>query len=287
MELIRKVSPAEFYSKFLSQKIRPDGRGLESVRQTFVSVGVVSTALGSAFVRVGQTSVIAGIRAEVGKPDVLSSQSQPLINLNLELTPLCSSLYKSGQQTPHEAVVVVQTLRRLLTRWGAESLMSEMLQIEKDVLSWYLYIDLYCLNHDGNLLDPCVIALVAALHDLKLPRAVMKDDKSGAMIVEEEAPRRLVIKESFVSLSFGMIEDTVVVDPTHEEEGLMKGVTSIAYGTQGGLYCVLKSGGTPLTSDALLTCFELAKKRTSQVAKLIQDAVSNAASISKNSYSMI
>jgi len=253
-----------------------------------VSVGVVSTALGSAFVRVGQTSVIAGIRAEVGKaPDAHSSQSQPLININLELTPLCSSLYKAGQQTPLEAVVVLQTLRRLISRWGLETAVNNMLQIEKDLLSWYLYIDLYCLNHDGNLLDPCVIALVAALKDLKLPVAVMNEEKSRAVIKEDEPPRQLAINEYLVSLSFGLIEDNVIVDPTHEEETLMKGITSITYGTLGGLYSVQKGGGAHLPGAALESCFEIAKKRTAQVAKLINEAIATAASSDKSSSSMI
>ena len=33
---------------------------------------------------------------------------------------------------------------------------------DKKVL-WYLIVDLYCLDHDGNLFDACLIALIAAL----------------------------------------------------------------------------------------------------------------------------
>lgn len=30
---------------------------------------------------------------------------------------------------------------------------------------WYIYVDLYCLNYSGNLLDTCLIALLAALRN--------------------------------------------------------------------------------------------------------------------------
>lgn len=32
----------------------------------------------------------------------------------------------------------------------------------KDMV-WYLYVDIYCLNYDGNILDASLLALVAAL----------------------------------------------------------------------------------------------------------------------------
>ena len=39
MEAFKKIYPSEFYKKFLAQRVRPDGRGLNGVRKTVVSVG--------------------------------------------------------------------------------------------------------------------------------------------------------------------------------------------------------------------------------------------------------
>lgn len=39
MEAFRKIYPSEFYKKFLVQNVRPDGRALQKVRRTTVSVG--------------------------------------------------------------------------------------------------------------------------------------------------------------------------------------------------------------------------------------------------------
>ena len=38
--------------------------------------------------------------------------------------------------------------------------------------AWVLYIDIICLDHDGNLRDASVAALVAAFHSLKLPKLI-------------------------------------------------------------------------------------------------------------------
>jgi len=32
-------------------------------------------------------------------------------------------------------------------------------------MTWYLYVDIYCLDYDGNVFDACLIALLAALAD--------------------------------------------------------------------------------------------------------------------------
>jgi exosome complex component RRP43 len=74
MELFRTIYPSEFYNKFLSQNVRPDGRSLLSVRKTSVSVGSITSAAGSSFVRLGHTSVVAGVKGEIGKPSLNNSQ---------------------------------------------------------------------------------------------------------------------------------------------------------------------------------------------------------------------
>ncbi len=38
-------------------------------------------------------------------------------------------------------------------------------QDQSPAFVWYIYIDLYCLNYSGNLLDACLIALLAALRN--------------------------------------------------------------------------------------------------------------------------
>jgi len=54
-----------------------------------------------------------------------------------------------------------------LYRFSFDLLDEEQLVIEKGKAVWYLYVDLYCLDYDGNLFDASLVALLAALHDGK------------------------------------------------------------------------------------------------------------------------
>ena len=74
-EAFKKIYPELYYDKYLSHNVRPDGRTPEKVRETNISVNSIETADGSAFVKLGNSTAIAGIKAQVGPP--LESNSSP------------------------------------------------------------------------------------------------------------------------------------------------------------------------------------------------------------------
>jgi exosome complex component RRP43 len=116
MDAFRKVYPVEFYNKFLEKSVRPDGRSLSKFRKTYISSGSIITAMGSSFVRIGQSSVVAGIKCEP------STGIDPRKNLthviaNVELTPLSSSKFVAGK--PSEQATSLSTmLTELLNRYA-------------------------------------------------------------------------------------------------------------------------------------------------------------------------
>lgn len=62
------MEPLEYYRRFLKENCRPDGRELGEFRTTTVNIGSISTADGSALVKLGNTTVICGIKAEFAAP---------------------------------------------------------------------------------------------------------------------------------------------------------------------------------------------------------------------------
>jgi exosome complex RNA-binding protein Rrp42 (RNase PH superfamily) len=42
-------------------------------------------------------------------------------------------------------------------------------QPKRKAMVWYLYVDIYCLDYDGNVFDACLIALLAALGNGERP----------------------------------------------------------------------------------------------------------------------
>jgi len=65
-DAFKKLYPEEFYRNFIESGIRPDGRAFGRARPTTIGLGAVETADSSALVKVGSTTVLAGIKLEVG-----------------------------------------------------------------------------------------------------------------------------------------------------------------------------------------------------------------------------
>ncbi|KAL6056788.1 Ribosomal RNA-processing protein 43 [Balamuthia mandrillaris] len=256
VEAFRKIHPAEFHRKFLVHNLRPDGRSLFAVRETSVTEGTcaaatadwpfflaywlpsqhptqgsIGTTFGSAFVKMGSTSVIAGVRAEVGtfpkatRVTTFDKQEpfSPII-VNVELRPLCSPKFKPGKPSEQQQQLV-QTLNTLLRTTNIID--PKELCVKEGEVSWYLYVDMYCLDYDGALFDACLLALLAALergtlhsvsvtvvpnaifiHEVRLPKAMINEAEDGSVTVTvtPEREQTLRIHNYPVSLTFGTLD---------------------------------------------------------------------------------
>ncbi|KAG0169514.1 Exosome complex component RRP43 [Apophysomyces sp. BC1034] len=69
-EIFSRIQPHEYLRRFLDQEVRPDGRLLDQFRNTLITAGAISTTNASAMVRLGGTTVVCGIKAEVCEPKV-------------------------------------------------------------------------------------------------------------------------------------------------------------------------------------------------------------------------
>lgn len=69
-ETFRRLHPRTYLSRFLAEHIRPDGREPSDSRDLSINVGSISTADGSALVRLGATTVVCGVKAEIAEPDI-------------------------------------------------------------------------------------------------------------------------------------------------------------------------------------------------------------------------
>lgn len=97
MDTFAKLHPREFTTRFLEQNIRPDARALDAVRHVRVASGsLAASCYGSALVRLGGTSVVAGVRAELGALPTEPSDAL-LVVANVELLPICSPRFLPGR----------------------------------------------------------------------------------------------------------------------------------------------------------------------------------------------
>ncbi len=198
-------------AKLFSQDKRFDGRKLLDYREVEISYDVSNKAEGSARVKIGKTEVIVGVKMAPGEPYPDSPEDGNLM-CTAELLPMASPKFESGPPG-FQAI----ELGRLVDRAIRESGMLDFskLVINKEKV-WTVYLDIYPINADGNLIDAATLAAVAALKNAKMPK-VDEDGKVDYSVRKGSLP---LSKETFpISLSFFKLGDSILLDPNAEEEG--------------------------------------------------------------------
>lgn len=262
--------PLDYYRKFLEQDVRPDNRTLEEFRPTVLNMGCVGTAEGSALVKLGNTTVMCGIKAEIAAPKT-EAPRKGFIVPNLELGPLCSPMFRPGPPG-EQAQEQSHFLNQVILQSNCIDLESLCIAPGKHV--WVLYCDLVCLNYDGNITDASIMAMVAAFRNVSLP-TVTWDEESETLNTVTQQTISLNMQDPPVSTTFSIFDNTLLlVDPTVEEENLSTGEITIV--TAGERLCIVrKPGGSAVTPAQLTMCFDRAFLRSQQALRLIDDTVHN------------
>lgn len=261
----KTAEPLEYHRRFLKENCRPDGRELGEFRTTTLNIGSISTADGSALVKVGNTTIICGIKAELASPSV-EAPNKGYIVPNVDLPPLCSSRFRQGPPG-EQAQAASQFMADIIE--SSELIHAEDLCIERGKLCWVLHCDLMCLDFDGNVLDACIIALVAALKNAQLPEVSIKKELDVPE-VNFDKKRGLTVYNHPVGASFAVFDDSIViVDPTAEEEGLSSSTFTVVTDEKDRLCSLHKPGGTSLSGEKLQDCLSRATTRHREIHKLI------------------
>uniref|UniRef100_A0A3Q3QLM3 Ribosomal RNA-processing protein 43 n=1 Tax=Monopterus albus TaxID=43700 RepID=A0A3Q3QLM3_MONAL len=253
----------------MKENCRPDGRELSEFRTTTLNIGPITTADGSALVKVGNTTVICGVKAELANPTV-ETPGKGYIVPNVDLPPLCSSRFRPGPPG-EQAQAASQFIADVIE--SSEVIQTEDLCIERGKLCWVLYCDMICLDYDGNVLDACVIALLAALKNTQLPEVTINKETS-APEVNLERRHGLHIHKHPVGASFCVFDDSIlIVDPTAEEESLSTAHLTVVTDEEDRLCSVHKPGGTSLSGEKLQECISRATVRQREIQELIDKVI--------------
>ncbi|KAF8638088.1 hypothetical protein AX17_002449 [Amanita inopinata Kibby_2008] len=268
--IFQRLHPRVYLERFAAQNIRPDGRDFTTWRNASINVGSISTADGSALVRLGETTIVCGVKAEIAEPD-LERPDEGFLVPNLDLTAMCSPKFKPGPPS-EEAQVLSDRLNEALLASGMLSLSSLCIQPLKS--AWVLYVDATCINYDGNAFDAALLAMVAALMNTRLPKATF-DEESGRTLCFREPRTPLEINRSRIpiSTSFGVFDSThILFDPTAFEEPLLDSTISIVLGSKDGNVIAISQHGTTIDaqSDGLSTCIKAAREHHSVVSRIVE-----------------
>ncbi|KIY46046.1 hypothetical protein FISHEDRAFT_48109 [Fistulina hepatica ATCC 64428] len=274
--VFQRLRPRAYLERFVAESIRPDGREFDTWRDVSVNVGSVSTANGSSLVRIGNTTVVCGVKAEIAEPD-LDSPKDGFLVPNVDLPAICSPKFKPGPPTD-EAQVLSERLNSTLTLSNILPLSSLCIQEGKAV--WALYVDATCINHDGNAFDAALIAMVAALRNTKLPKPRYYEDTKQTICSRSETMPLLLGSSLPLSMTFGIFNNQhILADPTAFEEPLLDTTVCITMSATGRLISVNQSGLGLLPGqapagqdDPVQLCLAAARKRQEFLAQYIYNS---------------
>jgi exosome complex component RRP42 len=262
VEQLRKVQMIEL----LSKEKRLDNRGLTDFRPITMETGIIEKANGSARVQVGNTQVIAGVKIEIGDP-FPDTPDKGLLVVNTEVLPLASAYAEPGP--PDEDAI---ELARVVDRGVRESHMIDLSKLAlipgKKVLA--VFVDVNVLNTDGNLLDATSYATVASIATSKMPRFYV--DENG-QIKQSDEIISLPIDGIPVSVTMARIGDTLIVDPTSEEEAVMDARITLVLDEDGNLCAGQKGQPGTLTFDQVKLATNMAKVKAKEIREIIKGEI--------------
>jgi exosome complex component RRP42 len=206
---------------------RLDGRGPDEYRKITVEPGFISTADGSALVRLGDTAVVAGIKLEPGKP-FADTPNAGVLTTNAELIPLSNPTFEPGPPQPW-AIEVSRVVDRAIR--AAETIDLTRLCVTPGEKSWVCYADVHVIDHSGNLIDAALLAALCALAHSTVPAKRFE-------VAEADYP--LEVRHYPIECTFVRLGDTIVVDPTFDEEQAAQGRLTVATDESGRIVAMQK-----------------------------------------------
>jgi exosome complex component RRP42 len=241
---------------------RTDGRGLTDYREIQIESGVIERAEGSARVRLGKTEVIVGVKIGTGSP-FPDTPDTGVLTVNAELVPLASPAFEPGPPG-EEAVELARVVDRGIRESKAIDL--ETLCVESGKLVFVVFVDVYILNHDGNLIDASTMATLAALVNTKMFKYTVEEGK----IIKKPGYNPLPMKNYPISVTFAKIGNTIILDTGLEEEQVMDARLTMTLDKDGHICAIQKGGGSGyFTKEEILNAAKIALEKTAELRKIV------------------
>jgi exosome complex component RRP42 len=252
--------------KYLKEGKRFDGRTSEQFRELIIEKNVSCKAEGSVKVRLGKTEVIVGVKMAPSEPYADSPKDGNLM-VTAEMLPLSSPRFESGPPKI-DAIEWARVTDRGIRESGFVDF--SKLCIEEGKKVWTVFVDIYSINDDGNLMDAATIGAIAAMKIAKIPKYDLENNK---VLYEEPTEEGLPLTNHVpVAISVHKLGNSLIVDPTREEEDVSE--TRVTIGSSKGTISSLqKSNSQSLEMDEMKKVFEIATKVSEEIDAKINEAL--------------
>lgn len=246
-------------AQLIEEGKRLDGRDLTDYRQMKIEQGIIERAEGSARVLLGKTEVVVGVKIEMGKP-FPDTPNEGVLTVNAELTPIASPAFEPGP--PGEDSI---ELARIVDRGIRESkcIDTSKLVIEPGKQVFVVFVDIYALNHDGNLIDASALAAVSALLNTKMSNYEIKEGEVKIKPGYEQLP----MKKHPITVTTAKIGNKLVVDPNLEEEEVMDARISFAFDDDNNICAIQKGGSGYFEPQQVIEAAKIAQTKAKELRK--------------------
>jgi exosome complex component RRP42 len=257
MEILDEIKK-DYVSDLIKKNKRVSERGFFEYRPCTVEKGIFDSAEGSARVKLGKTQVVAGVKIELGTP-FKDRPEEGVLSTTAELLPLASPTFEPGP--PDEgAIELARIVDRGIRSSNAIDLTSLFLEQDKVLM---VFVDIYVLDHDGNLIDASALAAMAALLDTKLPKV------EGDQLIRTERTEKLKVTQKVVTCTFSKINSSILLDPELDEEKATSARLTIA--TTPEHVCAIQKGGRgSFTKEELFNLVDISFEKGNELRKLLE-----------------
>jgi exosome complex component RRP42 len=258
MSVITKVKQKQI-EQLIEKGNRLDGRGPLEYRELKIEQGLIERAEGSARVLLGKTEVVVGTKVEMGEP-FPDTPNEGVMTVNAELVPFASPNYEPGP--PDENSI---ELARVVDRGIRESKMidTEKLVIEPGKKVFVVFIDIYVLNYDGNLIDASALAAVSALVNTKMNKYEIEEGEVKIKSGYEQLP----LRKHPITVTIAKIGNKLVVDPWIEEEQVMDARISFAIDEDDNICAIQKGGNGFFEPQQVFEAANIAREKAKELRK--------------------
>ncbi|XP_038070250.1 exosome complex component RRP42-like [Patiria miniata] len=240
--------------------LRTDGRSCDAFRPMELECGVVSNTSGSSRLRLSNTEILVGVKAEMGKPRP-TRPNEGYLEFFIDLSANASPEFE-GRGGEELATEIANTLT--LTYDLKNVLDYQALCVLPQQCCWVVYVDVVVLECGGNLFDAIGIAVKAALYNTRIPKVKVQVDSEGQEEIEvSDDPHDVVLLDTCnmpVLVTVSKIGQQHVVDATLEEEACCLACIVMAVNAKGALVGMEKKGSSSLTMDSIQDMITTGKK---------------------------
>jgi exosome complex component RRP42 len=240
---------------------RMDGRGLLQYREMTLKTNYLEKSEGSAEVKLGKTHVVIGVKAGLGTP-FDDTPDEGVLMVNAEYTPVAHSTWEPGPP-PEGAIELARIVDRGLR--SAEILNMEDLGLVSGEKVYIVFVDLYVLNWDGNLIDACGAGALAALRNAEIPG--YKVSKTNE-VSETGKTIKLKLRCEPIPITIYKIGSHFILDASADEEEVADGRLTVTFDEKGNVTTMQKSGSVGFTLDEIKKCINIAKEKAAEIRSL-------------------